>query len=135
MIYWIYATDFNSKKRLETIFIVCTKIYTDISFIFRQFLQLLTYSYAERWSLSICFTILSKNISQCLQKRNNKLKFFCCFCHIQIHTFETLLTPSFLRIGKFRCICDDRVSFNNEWNANWTPEYDSAADTSRNWQL
>lgn len=50
-------------------------------------------------------------------------------------TFETLLTPSFLRTGRFRCNCDDRVSFRREWNANCTPEYDSAADTSRNWQL
>lgn len=46
------------------------------------------------------------------------------------NTFETLFTPNFRRIGKFRSNCTARASRNNDWNAKETPAKFSAALTS-----
>lgn len=45
-------------------------------------------------------------------------------------TFDTLLTPSFLLIGKAFNSCTDLASLNKLWNANDTPAKFSAALTS-----
>lgn len=45
-------------------------------------------------------------------------------------TFDTLFTPSFLRIGRARSNCTDLASRNSVWKANETPVKLSAAATS-----